>query len=43
MPILIKEEGILNICLLSVTFILCELGIVHSSMTYTLMKAGETG
>lgn len=39
-------EEILNIYLLSVeqvTFISCELGIAHSSMTYTLMTVGETG
>lgn len=46
MPILMREEEILNIYLLTaelVTFILCELGTVHSSMTYTLMTAEETG
>lgn len=46
MPILMREEEILNIYLLIaelVTFILCEFGIVHSSMTYTLTTVGETG
>lgn len=46
MPILMREEDILNISLLTaelVTFILCEFGIVHSSMTYTLTTVEETG
>lgn len=46
MPILMREGEILNIYLLTaelVTFILCEFGIAHSSMTYTLMTAEETG
>lgn len=46
MPILMREEEILNIYLLTaelVTFIFCELGTVHSSMTYTLMTAEEAG
>lgn len=41
-----REEDILNIYLLTaelVTFILCEFGTVHSSMTYTLTTAKETG
>lgn len=46
MPILTREEEILNTYLLTselVTFILCEFGIVRSSMTYTLTTVEETG
>lgn len=46
MPFLMKEKENLNIYLLIaelVTFILCEFGTIHSSVTYTLMTLEETG